>query len=190
MEFGWNLTVSLSNYFSMPSQFLVLHRAHANCKILITYNLCWRHRDANCHYSQPLLKTPASVSYWLLRFEISFVWHKALLFVFAFPVRWVIFGFFLVLTGGKLKFWILPNLDDEKMGFFDSFRPLHSIEWTTAKKKSKKNAKKPDSSDDVTNDPISPSDPVSTSEKIETETESGTEQPAESDSVMLEHSSV
>lgn len=48
----------------------------------------------------------------------------------------------LVATGGKLSFWILPNLDSEKTGFFDSFTPLHSAEWAKPKKKSKKKVQK------------------------------------------------
>ena len=47
-------------------------------------------------------------------------------------------------TGGKLSFWILPNLDSEKTGFLDSFKPLHSAEWAKPKKKSKKKAQKPE----------------------------------------------
>lgn len=57
--------------------------------------------------------------------------------------RWVVFGVVLVATGGKLKFWVLPNLDNDKKGFFESFKPLHSAEWVKEKKKSKK--KKEDS---------------------------------------------
>lgn len=52
-------------------------------------------------------------------------------------VRWLIYGVVLVATSFKLKFWILPNLEDEKSGFFGSFRPLYSVEW--AKKKKRKN---------------------------------------------------
>lgn len=63
------------------------------------------------------------------------------------PVRWVVYGVVLVATGGKLSFWILPNLDSEKTGFFDSFKPLHSAEWAKPKKKSKKKALKSETSE-------------------------------------------
>ena len=42
-------------------------------------------------------------------------------------------------TLGKLFFWVLPNLDNEKCGFFESFKPLYSIEWKKDKtRRSKK----------------------------------------------------
>ncbi len=53
-------------------------------------------------------------------------------------VRWIVHGAVLVLTAGKLKFWVFPNLDNEKTGFFESFKPFHSVEWVKDKKKSKK----------------------------------------------------
>ncbi len=40
-------------------------------------------------------------------------------------------------TAGKLHFWVMPNLDNEKCGFFESFHPLYSIEWKKSKKKKK-----------------------------------------------------
>ncbi len=43
-----------------------------------------------------------------------------------------------VFTIGKLHFWVLPNLDNEKCGFFESFRPTYSIEWKKDKSKKKK----------------------------------------------------
>lgn len=53
-------------------------------------------------------------------------------------VRWVIYGAVLVATGGKLSFWILPNLDNDKASFVESFKPFHSAEWAKEKKKTKK----------------------------------------------------
>ena len=41
----------------------------------------------------------------------------------------------LVASAGKLKFWVLPNLDNEKTGFVESFKPFYSIEWVKNKKK-------------------------------------------------------
>ena len=43
----------------------------------------------------------------------------------------------MVLTAGKLKFWILPNLDNEKSGFLESFKPFYSVEWAKSKKSKK-----------------------------------------------------
>lgn len=73
-------------------------------------------------------------------------------------VRWIVYGVFLVLTGGKLKFWILPNLDNEKTGFLESFRPFHSVEWVKEKKKSKKSSQ---STSGVSGEPTSASDETS-----------------------------
>lgn len=75
------------------------------------------------------------------------------------------YGVALVATGGKLSFWILPNLDSEKTGFFDSFKPLHSSEWAKPKKKSKKKAQKQENNG-MENEP-----------ENGTETEGGTEDP-------------
>ncbi len=41
-------------------------------------------------------------------------------------------------TAGKLHFWVMPNLDNEKCGFFESFHPLYSVEWKKEKSKKKK----------------------------------------------------
>ena len=39
---------------------------------------------------------------------------------------------------GKIHLWLLPNLDNEKLGIIDSFKPFYSIEQ---KKKSGKKSK-------------------------------------------------
>ncbi len=52
----------------------------------------------------------------------------------------------MALTLGKLKFWILPNLDSEKTGFIESFKPFYSVEWVKSKKSKKaKGSKSKDS---------------------------------------------
>lgn len=51
-------------------------------------------------------------------------------------------------TVGKLHFWIFPNLDNEKCGFFDSFKPLYSVE----RKKDKTKKKKPSAKDEAEGD--------------------------------------
>ena len=45
---------------------------------------------------------------------------------------------------GKIKFWIFPNLDNEKLGFIDSFKPFYSFEYKDATKGSKGKKKKKD----------------------------------------------
>lgn len=58
--------------------------------------------------------------------------------------RWFLFGLGLVLSLGKIKFWIFPNLDNEKLGFIDSFKPFYSFEYKDASKGSKGKKKKKD----------------------------------------------
>ena len=72
-----------------------------------------------------------------------------------YSVRLVLNGVILVVTAGKLKFWILPNLDNEKAGFFESFKPFYSAEWVKEKKKSKKSSltDKTDTSINITENP-------------------------------------
>lgn len=53
-------------------------------------------------------------------------------------VRWFLYGLVLVVTAGKVSFWIFPNLDNEKCGFLDSFRPFYSVDIAKEKKKKKK----------------------------------------------------
>lgn len=59
-------------------------------------------------------------------------------------VRWFLAGLVLVLTIGKVHFWIFPNLENEKLGFIDSFFPLYSVETSSgdAEKAAKKKRKK------------------------------------------------
>ena len=33
-----------------------------------------------------------------------------------------------MVTAGKFYFWVFPNLNDEKCGFLDSFKPFYSLE--------------------------------------------------------------
>ena len=54
-----------------------------------------------------------------------------------FPVRYVLYGLVVIATGGRMELWLVPNLTNEKLGFFDSFKPLYSL-----KKKRKKEGKK------------------------------------------------
>lgn len=64
-----------------------------------------------------------------------------LLYTFAyncFTARWFVFGLVQITTLGKYHFWVFPNLDNEKCGFVDSFKPFYSLEFKKSKKKSKK----------------------------------------------------
>jgi len=44
-------------------------------------------------------------------------------------VKYIIFAILFALSGGKLKFWIFPNLTED-VGFFESFRPLYDYTYT------------------------------------------------------------
>ena len=62
-------------------------------------------------------------------------------------VKYIIFAGVWLLTMGKIKFWLLPNLTED-VGFFDSFVPLYLLDVTGKKKTT---AKTDDSKDnDVT----------------------------------------
>ena len=54
------------------------------------------------------------------------------------------YGLGLLVTLGKIKFWIFPNLDNEKLGFVESFKPFYSIEYKDATKDGKGKKKKKD----------------------------------------------
>ena len=51
-------------------------------------------------------------------------------------------------TVGKLHFWVFPNLDNEKCGFFESFKPFYSVEWKKDKTKKKKTSTKDETEGD------------------------------------------
>ena len=52
-------------------------------------------------------------------------------------VKYIIFAGVWLLTMGKIKFWLLPNLTED-VGFLESFIPLYILEVTTKKKAGKK----------------------------------------------------
>lgn len=54
------------------------------------------------------------------------------------------FGLGLVVSLGKIKFWIFPNLDNEKLGFLDSFKPFYSFEYRDSGKGGKGKKKRKD----------------------------------------------
>ena len=49
-------------------------------------------------------------------------------------------GIIYTLTNTKVEFWLLPNLDNDKLGVIDSFKPFYSLKFKK-KKKSKKQDK-------------------------------------------------
>merc|ERR1712055_1048083 len=64
--------------------------------------------------------------------------------------KYILFGALFVLSGGKLSFWLFPNLTED-VGFFESFVPLYDYTYSGAAgkaKKGKKGKKKAKDSDD------------------------------------------
>jgi len=60
-----------------------------------------------------------------------FVWYMSVSFLIFIFVLLSIRGFlFLIVWIIGYEFWFLPNLLDEDLGFFDSFKPLYSLERT------------------------------------------------------------
>ena len=41
-------------------------------------------------------------------------------------------------TGGKVHFWLFPNLNNDSYGILESFKPLYSVKGLKRKKKGKK----------------------------------------------------
>lgn len=62
--------------------------------------------------------------------------------------RWFLYGLGLVISLGKINFWIFPNLDNEKLGFVESFKPFYSFEYRNGSKGSKGKKKKKDKDKD------------------------------------------
>ncbi len=44
-------------------------------------------------------------------------------------LKYIVFGLLFVLSGGKLRFWVFPNLTED-VGFFESFMPLYDYTYT------------------------------------------------------------
>jgi len=51
-------------------------------------------------------------------------------------IKYIIFGLVFLLSAGKLKFWIFPNLTED-VGFFESFLPIYDYTYTGPQKKDK-----------------------------------------------------
>lgn len=76
---------------------------------------------------QPLWPASTRVGMWYIAIAAACVIGALLVLL---VVRWFLFGVVIVFSLGKVQFWIFPNLNEEKYGFFDSFKPIYSIETT------------------------------------------------------------
>ncbi|XP_037819062.1 translocation protein SEC62 isoform X2 [Lucilia sericata] len=106
-------------------------------------------------------------------YYLSLVAAGFLVFILALTVvRLIIFTIVWAVTGGKLHFWIFPNLTED-VGFFASFWPLYeskyvSDEKTSSKsKKSKSKSKKKEKDSDVEDNDEAPDAVPLEPEKIE-----------------------
>uniref|UniRef100_A0A1X7VNR9 Translocation protein SEC62 n=1 Tax=Amphimedon queenslandica TaxID=400682 RepID=A0A1X7VNR9_AMPQE len=87
---------------------------------------------------QPLWPDSSKLGMWFLS-VIMMILLGILLALYI--VRWFLYALVLTFTSGKVVFWLLPNLDDDKMGVIDSFKPFYSVKY---KKKKKKQDKAPE----------------------------------------------
>ena len=74
---------------------------------------------------QPLWPASTRVAMWYVAMAAACVIGLLLALL---VLRWFLFGIVAVATLGKVHFWVFPNLNEEKYGFIDSFKPLYSIE--------------------------------------------------------------
>ena len=74
---------------------------------------------------QPLWPASTRVAMWYVAMAAACVVGVLLVLL---VLRWFLFGLVLVATLGKVHFWVFPNLNEEKYGFVDSFKPVYSIE--------------------------------------------------------------
>ena len=68
-----------------------------------------------------------------------------------------------IATGGRVEFWLLPNLTNDKLGVIESFKPLYSVK-KKRKKEGKKGGKKEGTGSDLEN-----SDQEETSDRGQTQ---------------------
>ena len=56
-----------------------------------------------------------------------------LIFIIALGIfKYILYGILYALSGGKLKFWLFPNLTED-VGFFESFMPAYDYTYTGEK---------------------------------------------------------
>ena len=66
-------------------------------------------------------------------------------------LKYVVFALLFVLSAGKLRLWIFPNLTED-VGFFESFWPLYDYTYTGPKSKKKDKDSDDEESDDDDDD--------------------------------------
>merc|ERR1712038_1134726 len=68
-------------------------------------------------------------------------------------IKYVIFALLFLLSAGKLRFWIFPNLTED-VGFFESFWPIYDYTYTGTSKAGKKDKDSDDEESDDEEDDI------------------------------------
>ena len=76
---------------------------------------------------QPLWPSSTRVAMWYIAIAAACLVGVLLVLL---VLRWFLYGLIFVFTMGKVHFWVFPNLNEEKYGFVDSFKPFYSIENT------------------------------------------------------------
>lgn len=74
---------------------------------------------------QPLWPASTRVAMWYVAMAAACIIGALLALM---VLRWFLYGIVLVATIGKVHFWVFPNLNEEKYGFVDSFKPVYSVE--------------------------------------------------------------
>lgn len=64
-------------------------------------------------------------------------------------VRWFVWGLLFTVSVGKINLWLLPNLDNDRLGVIESFRPLYSLKFKKKKKSKKEQSKQHDTDNGV-----------------------------------------
>ena len=91
------------------------------------------------------------------------------------------------LSGGKVVFWLLPNLDDEKLGVIDSFKPFYSLKFKKKKKKSSQQTENQDDNAKPTEDEVTELDkPVLQDEKGKKKRKTAKQQVQDKEEIVLE----
>nr|ACO15304.1 Translocation protein SEC62 [Caligus clemensi] len=82
---------------------------------------------------------------------LSIIGVGFLIFIFCLAAfQYLLFGILFVLSGGKLRFWFLPNLTED-VGFLQSFMPLYDYTYTGESKKKDKDSDDEESDDEEEN---------------------------------------
>jgi len=68
-------------------------------------------------------------------------------------LKYLVFGLLFALSGGKLKFWIFPNLTED-VGFLQSFYPIYDYTYIGIAKKEKLSDNEDESDEEQTNQKV------------------------------------